>query len=61
MFLDNIVLCSGSKEKVENDLERRRFALERRGMRVGWSKTNYLCLSEVEGVSVKMGGQEIKK
>ncbi|KAK3548829.1 hypothetical protein QTP70_020720 [Hemibagrus guttatus] len=35
MFADDIVICSESREQVEENLERWRFALERRGMKVG--------------------------
>ncbi|KAK3559452.1 hypothetical protein QTP86_013634, partial [Hemibagrus guttatus] len=34
MFADGIVICSESREQVEENLERWRFALERRGMKV---------------------------
>ncbi|KAK3544187.1 hypothetical protein QTP86_008290 [Hemibagrus guttatus] len=34
MFADNIVICSESREQVEENLERWRFALERRGMKI---------------------------
>ncbi|KAK3557885.1 hypothetical protein QTP86_003278 [Hemibagrus guttatus] len=34
MFADNIVICSESREQVGENLERWRFALERRGMKV---------------------------
>ncbi|KAK3533182.1 hypothetical protein QTP70_013011 [Hemibagrus guttatus] len=42
MFADDIVICSESREQVEENLERWRFVLERRGMKVsrssgGWS------------------------
>ncbi|KAK3565642.1 hypothetical protein QTP86_012966 [Hemibagrus guttatus] len=33
MFVDDIVICSESREQVEENLERWRFALERRGMK----------------------------
>ncbi|KAK3531799.1 hypothetical protein QTP70_029737, partial [Hemibagrus guttatus] len=34
MFVDDIVICSESREQVEENLERWRFTLERRGMKV---------------------------
>ncbi|KAK3563013.1 hypothetical protein QTP86_013271 [Hemibagrus guttatus] len=34
MFADDIVICSESREQVEENLERWRFVLERRGMKV---------------------------
>ncbi|KAK3548193.1 hypothetical protein QTP70_005181 [Hemibagrus guttatus] len=43
MFADDIVICSESREQVEENLERWRFALERRGMKVSGSKTEYMC------------------
>ncbi|KAK3563027.1 hypothetical protein QTP86_013350 [Hemibagrus guttatus] len=49
MFADDIVICSESREQVEENLERWRFALERRGMKVSHSKTEYMCVNEREG------------
>uniref|UniRef100_A0A3B3HUS4 ribonuclease H n=1 Tax=Oryzias latipes TaxID=8090 RepID=A0A3B3HUS4_ORYLA len=46
MFADDIVICSESREQVEEQLESWRFALERRGMKVSRSKTEYMCLNE---------------
>ncbi|KAK3546874.1 hypothetical protein QTP86_003804 [Hemibagrus guttatus] len=48
MFADDIVICSESREQVEENLERWRFALERRGMKVSRSKTEYMCVNERE-------------
>ncbi|KAK3569684.1 hypothetical protein QTP86_002614 [Hemibagrus guttatus] len=62
MFADDIVICSESREKVEENLERWRFALERRGMKVSRSKTEYMCVNEREGSgTVRLQGEEVKK
>ncbi|KAK3556231.1 hypothetical protein QTP70_006934 [Hemibagrus guttatus] len=52
MFADDIVICSESREQVEENLERWRFALERRGMKVSGSKTEYMCVNEREGSGI---------
>ncbi|KAK3559045.1 hypothetical protein QTP86_000049 [Hemibagrus guttatus] len=62
MFADNIVICSESREQVEESLERWRFVLERRGMKVSRSKTEYMCVNEREGSGrVRLQGEEVKK
>ncbi|KAK3510058.1 hypothetical protein QTP70_026788, partial [Hemibagrus guttatus] len=62
MFADDIVMCSESREQVEENLERWRFALERRGMKVNRSKTEYMCVNEREGSgTVRLQGEEVKK
>ncbi|KAK3543254.1 hypothetical protein QTP70_014083 [Hemibagrus guttatus] len=62
MFADDIVICSESREQVEENLERWRFALERRGMKVSRSKTEYMCVNEREGSgTVSLQGEEVKK
>ncbi|KAK3559201.1 hypothetical protein QTP86_005197 [Hemibagrus guttatus] len=62
MFADDIVICSESREQVEENLERWRFALERRGMKVSRSKTEYMCVNETEGSgTVRLQGEEVKK
>ncbi|KAK3538723.1 hypothetical protein QTP86_014322, partial [Hemibagrus guttatus] len=44
------------------DLERWRFVLERRGMKVSRSKTEYMCVNEREGSgTVRLQGEEVKK
>ncbi|KAK3513822.1 hypothetical protein QTP70_028862, partial [Hemibagrus guttatus] len=59
MFADDIVICSESREQ---NLERWRFALERRGMKVSRSKTEYMCVNEREGSgTVRLQGEEVKK
>ena len=44
MFAEDIVICSESTEQVEEKLERWRYDLERRGMKVSRSKTKYMCV-----------------
>ncbi|KAK3512866.1 hypothetical protein QTP70_028938 [Hemibagrus guttatus] len=62
MFADDIVICSESREQAEENLERWRFALERRGMKVSRSKTEYMCVNEREGSgTVRLQGEEVKK
>ncbi|KAK3527894.1 hypothetical protein QTP86_010986 [Hemibagrus guttatus] len=62
MFADGIVICSESREQVEENLERWRFALERRGMKVSRSKTEYMCVNKREGSgTVRLQGEEVKK
>ncbi|KAK3517905.1 hypothetical protein QTP70_027308 [Hemibagrus guttatus] len=62
MFADDIVICSESREQVEENLERWRFALERRGMKVSRGKTEYMCVNEREGSgTVRLQGEEVKK
>ena len=45
LFADNIVICEETREEVEQKLESWKFALERRGMKVSRSKTEYLCIN----------------
>ena len=61
-FADDIVICSESKEWLEQKLESWRYALERRGMKVNRRKTEYMCVNErqVKG-TVKMQGEEVAK
>ncbi|KAK3572984.1 hypothetical protein QTP86_011837 [Hemibagrus guttatus] len=62
MFADDIVICSESREQVEENRERWRFALERRGMKVSRSKTEYMCVNERGGHgTVRIQGEEVKK
>ncbi|KAK3519958.1 hypothetical protein QTP70_008901 [Hemibagrus guttatus] len=64
MFADDIIMmiCSESREQVEENLERWRFALERRGMKVSCSKTEYMCVNEKEGSgTVRLQAEEVKK
>ena len=59
MLADDIVICSESKEQVEEKLESWRYALERRGMKVNRRKTEYTYVNE--NGTVKMQGEEVAK
>ncbi|KAK3524726.1 hypothetical protein QTP86_001651 [Hemibagrus guttatus] len=62
LFADDIVICSESREQVEENLERWKFAVERRGMKVSRSKIEYMCVNEREGSgTVRLQGEEVKK
>ncbi|KAK3507739.1 hypothetical protein QTP70_034844 [Hemibagrus guttatus] len=62
MFADDIVICSESREQVGENLERWGFTLERRGMKVSRSKTEYMGVNEREGSrTVRLQGEEVKK
>ena len=45
LFADDIVICEETREEVERRLECWRHELERRGMKVSRSKTEYLCIN----------------
>ena len=45
LFADRIVICKEARGDVERRLESWRYALERRGMKVSRSKTEYLCIN----------------
>ena len=58
MFAGDVVICSESREQVEENLEN----LQRRGMKVSHSKTEYMCVSERNpSGTVRLHGAEIKK
>ena len=64
MFADYIVICSESKEHVDEKLESWRYALERRGMRVNRRKTEYMCVCVNERLvngTVKIQGEEVAR
>ncbi|KAI5095506.1 cadherin-like protein 26 isoform X1 [Silurus meridionalis] len=51
-----------SRGQVEKSLERWRYVLERRGMKVSRSKTEYMCVNEREGSGVvRLQGEEVEK
>ena len=45
LFADDIVICEKTKKEMERRLESWRYALERTGMKVSRSKTEYLCIN----------------
>ena len=45
LFADDMMICQETREEVEWRLECWRYALERRGMKVSRSKTEYLCIN----------------
>ncbi|KAK3541480.1 hypothetical protein QTP86_026980 [Hemibagrus guttatus] len=62
MYERSRTVVSESREQVEENLERWRFALERRGMKVSRSKAEYMCVNEREGSgTVRLQGEEVKK
>ena len=62
MFADDIVICSESKERVEETMESWRYALERRGMIVNRRKTEYMSVNErIVNGTVGMQGEEVAK
>ena len=64
MFADDIVICSESKEHVEEKLESWIYALERRGMKGNRRKTEYMCVNERQNTdsgTVKMQEEEVAK
>ena len=64
LFADDIVLSRQNHRKVEKDLEIWRNALERRGLKVSRSKTEYLRVGGVDNGRVEAArrkGKESKK
>ena len=62
LFADDIVLSRQNCRKLEDDLEFCRYALERRGLKVSRSKTEYLEAGGVDdGEELKLQGEKVKK
>ena len=63
IFANDVVLCTGTKEEVEEQLESWRRALEDRGLKVNRQKTEYFCAGGGTVVmgSVKLGKNEIPR
>ena len=45
MFADDVVLCATDQDSLEDDLEVWREAVEKRGLKVSRTKTEYMCLN----------------
>ena len=45
LFADDVVICEETRKEVERRIESWRYASERRGIKVSWSKTKYLCIN----------------
>ena len=62
LFADDIVICEETREEVEQRLESWEYALERRGMKVSRSKTEYLCINGGnDNETVKMEDTKVPK
>ena len=62
LFADDIVICEETREEVERRLESWKYALERRGMKVSRSKTDYLCINGGnDDVTVKMEDTKVPR
>ena len=62
LFADDIVICEETREEVEQKLESWKYALERRGMKVSRSKTEYLCINGGnDNETVKMEDTKVPK
>ena len=62
LFADDIVICEENRKKVERRLEFWRYVLERRGMKVSRSKTEYLCINRGnDKETVKMENTKVSR
>ena len=62
LFANDIVICEETREAVEQRLESWRYALERRGMKISRSKTEYLCINGGnEKETVKMDNTKVPR
>ena len=62
LFADDIVLSGKNYRELEEDLEIWRNALEKRGLKVSRSKTEYLRVGDVDnGEELNLQGEKIKK
>ena len=62
LFADDIVLSRQNFRELENDLEMWKNALERKGLKVSRSKTEYLKAGDVDnGEELKLQGEKLKR
>ena len=62
LFADDIVICKETRKEVEWRPECWRYALERRGMKVSRSKTEYLCINGGnDNKTVKIEGTKVPR
>ncbi len=60
LFADNMVLCSTSRDEVEQKTENWRRALEDRGLKISRKKTEYLRFLDGRDEEVRLQGEIIK-
>lgn len=48
LYIEDIVLCTETREKLQVKLERWRRALEKRGLKMSRTKTKYMCTTNEE-------------
>ena len=63
LYADDIVLLARNREELERKLERWRYALESRGLRISRKKTEYMS-TELDGdqqATIKLGGGNIRR
>ena len=62
MFADDIVLCREDRRQLQEVLEIWRNALEKRGLKVSRSKTEYMLAGDVDdGGELRLQGETVKK
>ena len=62
LFADDIVICEETRKEVERRIDSWRCALERRGMKISRSKTEYLCINgENDDKIVKMEDTKVPR
>ena len=62
LFADDIVLSRLNHRELEEDLEIWKNPLERRGLKVSWSKTEYLRVGGVDdGEELKLQGEKVNR